>query len=127
MRYVVDTEKTAEQAVADLKAAVERHGFGVLHVHDLKSTFASKGFDFPHECQILEVCNPQQAINVLSEDMGLNIALPCRISVYEEGGHTKIGMAKPTEMLEALSDSPVLKQIAEEVEAKTMQMIDDAR
>jgi uncharacterized protein (DUF302 family) len=127
MRYVVETDKPAQQAVEDLKAAVERHGFGVLHVHDLKSTFASKGFDFPSECQILEVCNPQQAIKVLSEDMGLNIALPCRISVYEEAGRTKIGMAKPTEMLEALSDSPVLKRIAQEVEQKTMQMIDDAK
>lgn len=127
MRYVVETDKTAQQAVIDLKAAVERHGFGVLHVHDLKSTFASKGFDFPNECQILEVCNPQQAMKVLSEDMGLNIALPCRISVYEENGQTKIGMARPTDMLAALSDSPALRTVAREVEQKTMQMIDDAR
>ena len=65
MRYVVDTEKTPEQALADLTEAVRKHGFGVLHTYDLKQTLSSKGFDLPNACHILEICNPQQALNVL--------------------------------------------------------------
>ena len=126
MRYVIETEKTPDQAVADLTLAVGDHGFGVLHTYDLRKTLESKGFDLPEACHILEICNPQQAINVLSEDMGLNIALPCRISVYSEGGTTKIGMAKPTGMLAALSDSPNLADIAREVEERIIAMIGDA-
>ena len=127
MQYVVETSKSAEQAATDLEAAVKKHNFGVLHVHNLRETLKNKGFDLPNECRILEICNPQQAISVLTEDMGMNMALPCRISVYEEGGKTKIGMIKPTTLLASLSQSKVLMGIAEEVERKTIQMIEEAK
>ena len=126
MRYVIETNKTPEGAVEDLRAAVTAHGFGVLHAYDLKETLTAKGFPLPHACHILEVCNPQQASKVLTEDMGLNIALPCRISVYEEDGKTKIATALPTKLLAAISDSPALAAVAEDVETKMKAMIHDA-
>jgi uncharacterized protein (DUF302 family) len=127
MRYLVRSQKTVEQATADLEAAVKANGFGVLHQYDLKKTLAGKGVDLPHECRILEVCNPHQAARVLSADMGMNIALPCRISVYEDGGQTWIGMAKPTALLEGLSEAPGLREVAEEVETATISMIEQAK
>ena len=127
MQYVVETNKSVEQASTDLEAAVKKHDFGVLYDHDLRETLKKKGFDLPNECRILEICNPQQAISVLTEDMKMNMALPCRISVYEEGGKTKIGMIKPTTLLASLSQSKVLMSIAEEVERKTIQMIEEAK
>ena len=126
MRYVVESNKTPDQAVTDLEDCVKKHGFGVLHTYDLKETLASKGFDLPDACHILDVCNPQQAINVLSEDMGINVALPCRVSVYSEAGKTKLAMARPTKLLAALSDSTELALIAKDVEEKLKAMIDDA-
>lgn len=126
MRYVVESDKSPDQALADLQDAVKNHGFGVLHSYDLKQTLASKGFDLPEACHILEICNPQQAVNVLSEDMGMNIALPCRVSVYSESGKTKIATAEPTKMLAALSDSPELARIALEVEESIVAMINDS-
>jgi uncharacterized protein (DUF302 family) len=127
MRYVVSSSKSVDQATRDLEAAVKEHGFGVLHQYDLKKTLAGKGVDLPHECRILEVCNPRQAARVLAEDMGMNIALPCRISVWEEGGETRIGMARPREMLASLSDSPELRAVADEVEQATIRMIEQAK
>lgn len=127
MRYLVRSQKTVEQATSDLEAAVKANGFGVLHQYDLKKTLAGKGVDLPHECRILEVCNPHQAARVLSADMGMNIALPCRISVYEDGGQTWIGMAKPTALLAGLSEAPGLREVAEEVEADTISMIEQAK
>ncbi len=89
MYYVVETEKSFDQASADLEAAVQRHGFGVLHIHDLGSTLRSKGVAFNEQCKVFEVCNPMQAAKVLSTDMRLNMALPCRISVFTHGNtHT---------------------------------------
>lgn len=123
MRYVAESEKSVEQALTDLHEAVKKHQFGVLHTYDLQQTLKSKGFDLPNACHILEICNPQQAVNVLSEDMGMNIALPCRISVYSEAGKTRIGTALPTKMLSAMSDSPELARVAAEVEEKMMAMI----
>ena len=126
MRYIIETDKTPAVAVEDLRAAVAKHGFGVLHAYNLQETLNSKGFPLPHACHILEVCNPEQASKVLTEDIGMNIALPCRISVYEENGQTKIATALPTKLLSALSASPALAAVAEDVETKMKAMMNDA-
>ena len=81
MYYITETKKSFEQASMDLESAVKRHNFGVLHVHDLGTTLRSKGIVFDEQCKVFEVCNPAQAAKVLSADMRLNMALPCRISV----------------------------------------------
>lgn len=127
MYYIVETEKSFEQAAADLDAAVKRHDFGVLNVHDLGTTLRSKGTDFADQCQVFEACSPQQAADVLAIDMQLNMALPCRISVYSKDGKTRIGMIGPEQMLAQLSDDPRLATIAAEVERATRSMIDEAR
>ena len=127
MYYTVDTTKSFEQASNDLDAAVKRHGFGVLHVHDLGNTLRSKGQNFTENCRVFEVCNPAQAARVLASDMQMNMALPCRISVYTEKGKTKIGMIKPIDMLAMLSKDPALSQVAKEVDEKTTLMINEAK
>jgi uncharacterized protein (DUF302 family) len=127
MYYVVDSNKSFEQAASDLEAAVKRHEFGVLHIHDLGNTLRSKGVEFSENCKVFEVCNPKQAGKVLGTDMRLNMALPCRISVYTEKGKTMIGMIRPAPMLATLSSDASLAKVAQEVESKTMQMIEEAK
>ena len=127
MYFIVDTDKTFEQASEDLDAAVKRHNFGVLHVHDMGETLRSKGMFFTEKCRVFEVCNPAQAVKVLATDMRLNMALPCRISVFTEEGKTRIGLIKPQQMLSALSDNPDLRKIAKEVEDATIRMVEEAR
>jgi len=127
MYYIVNTKKDFATAVADLETEVKNLQFGVLHIHDLGATLRSKGVDFLEDCKVLEVCNPKQAAKVLSIDMALNTALPCRISVFTEKGQTKIGMIKPEKMLTILATDPQLTQIAKEVEEKTIQMIENAK
>lgn len=127
MYYIVESSKSFDQAATDLEAAVKRNEFGVLHIHDLGGTLRSKGIAFAENCKVFEVCNPGQAGKVLSTDMRLNMALPCRISVYTEQGKTMIGMIKPVPMLAALSQDPTLVKVAQEVEARTRKMIDEAK
>jgi uncharacterized protein (DUF302 family) len=127
MYYIVDSNKSFGQAATDLEAAVKRHEFGVLHIHDLGNTLRSKGIDFAENCKVFEVCNPGQAAKVLGTEMRLNMALPCRISVYTEKGKTMIGMIRPAPMLAALSTDPSLVKVAQEVESKTKEMIEEAR
>lgn len=127
MYYIVETNKSFSQAATDLSSAVVRLGFGVLHVHDLATTLRSKGIPFNEECKVFEVCNPGQAAKVLSADMRLNMALPCRISVFTEKGKTKIGLIKPVQMLSALSNDAALVHVAKEVEEKTIKMVDEAK
>jgi len=126
MYYIATSSKSFNEASRDLETAVAEHGFGVLHIHDLGETLRSKGMQFEEQCRVFEVCNPAQAVKVLAADMRLNMALPCRISVFTEDGQTKIGLIRPAEMLAGLSSEPSLLAVAEEVEEKTIQMVDDA-
>ncbi len=127
MYYIAETNKSFEQAAADLDSAVKNHKFGVLHIHDLGKTLRSKGIEFAEECQVFEVCNPVKAAQVLDIDMRLNMALPCRISVYTEKGQVKIGMIEPAAMLAALSSDDRLVTIAKEVEQTIITMIEEAK
>lgn len=127
MKYIVKSNKTIDQASADLQEAVTDHGFGVLHIHNLKETMNKKGVEFTNECQIFEICNPQKAKEVLNDDMSLNMALPCRISVYQDDGETKIGMIRPKALLASLSDSDSLLKVADEVERISIEIIEQAK
>ena len=92
MYYIVETNKSFDQASSDLESVVKKHNYGVLHIHDIGTTLRSKGVTLSEECRVFEICNPMQASKVLSSDMRLNMALPCRISVFTENGETKIGL-----------------------------------
>ncbi|TAN07596.1 MAG: DUF302 domain-containing protein [Rhodanobacteraceae bacterium] len=127
MYYIAKSQKTFAAATADLDGAVKRHQFGVLHVHDLGATLRSKGIDFKGECKVFEVCSPKAAAQVLGIDMDMNMALPCRISVWRQDGQTRIGMIEPEKMLAMLSSDPALAAVAREVGEATRRMIDDAR
>ena len=115
MLHVVQSRKPLDRVAKDLEVAVARHKFGVLGTHDLRAKMAEKGVPFDHECRIFEVCNPTQAKKVLDTNLEISTALPCRISVYEQGGVTKLATIKPTAMLDLYS-TPGLKEVAREVE-----------
>ena len=116
MLHIVESKKTLADVTRDLEQAVARHKFGVLGVHDLKAKMAEKGVPFDRECRVFEVCNPHQAKKVLEANLEISTALPCRISVYQEGERTKLATIKPTALI-ALFASPGLREVAREVEA----------
>ena len=126
MLYIKETHKSVDQAFQDLEISIKQHGFGLLHHYDFKQTLKQKGFELPNECRVLDVCNPKQACEVLHMDMAINMALPCRISIYEEKGRTFIGMIPPSVLLGLISSSAELQELAQAVEATTRQIIDDA-
>jgi uncharacterized protein (DUF302 family) len=111
----LNTDKTVKEAAEALHIAVEAHHFGVMQVHDLRETMWKKGVEIAHECLIFEVCQPQQAKKVLDANMSISTALPCRISIYEEGGKTTLATLKPTTLL-AMFNTPQLNDVAQEVE-----------
>ncbi|MHB9029497.1 MAG: DUF302 domain-containing protein [Candidatus Latescibacterota bacterium] len=127
MYYIVETGKSIDEASADLESAIKRNGFGVLHIHDLGATLRAKGVVFEDQCRIFEVCNPRDAAKVLTADMRLNMALPCRVSVFTDKGGTMIGLVRPVPMLSALSSDPELVGVAQEVEDAIIRMVDEAK
>jgi uncharacterized protein (DUF302 family) len=125
MLHIVESTKPLARLAADLEQAVTRHKFGVLGVHDLKAKMAEKGVPFARECRIFEVCNPHQAKKVLEANLEISTALPCRISVYEEGGKTKLATIRPTVLID-LYPSPELKQVAQAVEDTMAKIMHEA-
>ncbi len=126
MLYKKQTPKSVEHAFEDLQDAVKAHGFGVLHTYDFQKTLADKGFPLTNGCIVMDVCNPKQASEVLAMDMSLNMALPCRLSIYEEDGSTWIGMVPPTDQLSLISDDARVAEAARGVEAAMKAMIEEA-
>jgi uncharacterized protein (DUF302 family) len=113
------------EIAAALQAAVQANHFGVMQGHNLKETMIKKGVEFGRECLIFEVCQPQQAKKVLDENMSVSTALPCRISIYQEGGKTILATLKPTTLL-ALFNTPQLKGVAQEVEETIVKIMKEA-
>ena len=125
MLVKVSTNKTVSEAAAALQTAVQANHFGIMQVHNLKETMAKKGVEFEHECLIFEVCQPQQAKKVLDQNMSVSTALPCRISIYEEGGKTTLATLKPTTLL-AMFNAPQLETVAQEVEDTIVKIMKEA-
>jgi len=125
MLITLSTDKTVSEAATALQAAVQAHHFGVMHIHNLRDTMMKKGVEFAHECLIFEVCQPQQAKKVLDANMSVSTALPCRISVYEEGGKTMLTALKPTSLL-AMFKEPQLEGVARDVEDTMLNIMKEA-
>ena len=125
MIHVAETQGPIESVVARLEEAAAENQFGVLGIHNLKEKMATKGVDFACECRVMEVCNPHKAKEVLEENMSISTALPCRISIYQDGENVKVAAIRPTLLLN-LFDSPRLQAIAREVEDTLVRIIDTA-
>ena len=125
MLFEVESPKSIDQVCQDLEKAVVEHKFGVMTVHNLKETMNKKGVEFDRECRIFEVCNPRQAKRVLEKNMELSTALPCRISVFTEGGKVKLATLKPTVLISQFN-APELQPVAKEVEDTLMEIMREA-
>lgn len=125
MNYTVLTNKTVKEAVQALEKSVKEHKFGILHIHNVKETLKEKGVLFANECQILDVCNPHKAKEMLSTDMLMSMVLPCKISVYTDNKQTKISMIKPSKIFSQVNAS--LGDLALEIEKSLKSIIDQAK
>ena len=123
MLYEREAKGTVTDVVAKVEAAAADNQFGVLGTYDLKEKMAAKGIPFGPECRVVEVCNPLQAKTVLEANLAISTAMPCRISVYQQGGKVKVSTIRPTALL-ALFGNRGLAGVAKEVEDAMIRTID---
>ena len=124
MIHIVESSKSVQEIEKLFPETAAKYKFGVLGVHNLKQKMNDKGVPFDRECRIFEVCNPQQARKVLEGDMKISTALPCRVSVFEEGGKTKIATLRPSALI-GMFQNDALRSVAEEVEKSLFQIMKD--
>jgi uncharacterized protein (DUF302 family) len=115
--YTVETNKSVAEAISSLEENLMKEKFGVLWNFDVKGKLNEKGLEYDNEFTVLEVCNPKEAQRVLNEEILVGYFLPCKIVVYNVEGKTKIGMPKPSSLIEMV-DNEKLKEIALEIEER---------
>ncbi|MGG2895216.1 DUF302 domain-containing protein [Enterococcus lactis] len=108
-----------------LRNSKERE-FGVLYQVNFKEKIKSKGLDFPTNFEVLEVCNPKQAKEVLEKRIEVGYFLPCKVVVYEKEADVYIGLLKPTVLIDFIKDDN-LTMIAREVESTLKEVVDAAK
>lgn len=125
MLYEKLSQKSLPEIELALRDSAARHHFGVILVHDLQKIMRSKGVDFPRQCSVFEVCNPEQARRVLDAHGAMASLLPCRIAAYETADGLMLSTVLPGEMIRQFN-APDLEPVASEVEAVLQAMIDAA-
>jgi uncharacterized protein (DUF302 family) len=74
---------------------------------------------------VYEVCNPVAAKKVLDTNVRIGTALPCRVTIYTDGGEVVLETLKPTAML-AMFGEPSLDGTARDIEAAIEAMMSAA-
>jgi len=93
--YIVETEKNFDWAVVAVLKAVERKGWTIFQIYDLKERLAAKGFE-QKPLKIIEICSGKYANLFLDKNRLISLCMPCKINVLEEYGKVKIVGMKPT-------------------------------
>ncbi|WP_117169973.1 DUF302 domain-containing protein [Paraliobacillus sediminis] len=121
--YTVESNKSIQETVQALEVNLKEEKFGILWQFDIKETLNNKGIDFEQPYLVLEVCNPKEAATLLTKNQLVGYFLPCKIVLYEDAGKTKIGMPKPTALID-LVEEEALVSLAKEIEDKLIRAID---
>ncbi|MBM7647762.1 uncharacterized protein (DUF302 family) [Bacillus ectoiniformans] len=124
--YTKPVTASVEEAITALEESLKSEKFGVLWQFDIKDKLQEKGLEFDKKFVVLEVCNPGEAKKVLEEESLASYFLPCKVVVYEEDGQTKIGMPKPTYLIEMLENEQ-LKGLAADIENRLIGCIDQVK
>ena len=124
MIYTKRSTHSLQEIDSRLRAAAQRHKFGVLNVQDLRATLKGKGIELGADCRVYDVCNPQAAEQALRTDMSVSSVLPCRISVYSDAAGAAVSTLRPTDMLRSTGVQGA-EALAAEVERAVLAIVDE--
>lgn len=114
-KYEIKTNKSFQTAIEDITDSLKEREFGVLYQMNFREKIEAKALDFSTNFEVLEVCNPGPAKEVLEKNIEVGYFLPCKVVVYEKEDGVYIGLIRPTVLIGLLEEEG-LKTIAEEVE-----------
>ncbi|PIN90128.1 hypothetical protein COU57_04500 [Candidatus Pacearchaeota archaeon CG10_big_fil_rev_8_21_14_0_10_32_14] len=122
--YIVETEKSFDEAVVSVLKSVEKKGWSLFNVYDIKERLAVKGFE-QKPLKIIEICSAKHANNFLNKNRLISLCMPCKINVLEEDEKVEIIGMKPTIISQFFPE--VSKEEAQEAEKDIKEIIDDAK
>ena len=117
-------DRPFEQAIADVTAALQGEGFGVLTTIDVSATLKKKlGVDF-RPYTILGACNPNFAYQALQAEDKIGTMLPCNVILQQTtNGKVEVSAVDPIASMASI-DNAELGKIAGEVQGLIKGVID---
>ncbi len=124
MKYIKVTRKNVQETVKSLEKTICENGFGLQYIHNVTEKLKQKELILGRECQILDICQPHIAKEILDIDPSVSAILPCSISVYEYKGETNICVIKPSSIFPLLNKQ--LDEVISKAEKTIFKIIDEA-
>lgn len=121
--YSKSTQKPFGDAVVSAIKGIEKKGWAIFAVYDIRERLAAKGFSHGN-MKIIEFCSAKNADRILVKNSLISICMPCRISVFEKDGKTIIASMKPIAMASFFNGLEPAD--TEEVDAGIREIIDTA-
>jgi len=125
MFITMRTRKSIGEVRQRFEEAAAENRFAVLGAHDVGERLRAKGLSFDRKFYVYDVCNPMAAKKVLDTNVRIGTALPCRVTIYTDGGEVVLETLKPTAML-AMFGEPSLDGTAREIESAIEAMMSQA-
>ena len=122
--YIVETEKSFDDAVVSVLKIVEEKKWSIFNVYDIKERLRAKGFE-QKPLKIIEICSGKYANQFLNTNRLISLCMPCKINILEENGKVKIAGMRPTIISQFFPE--VSKKEAEEVEKDIKEIVDGAK
>lgn len=114
-----------DDAVARTKAALSKHGFGVLTEIDVKATMKKKIDADIENYLILGACNPRMAFEAMKLEPKVGAMLPCNVIVRSLGNASiMVSAIDPVASMQAI-ENETLKTLAGNVRAMLADVIGD--
>ncbi|MBI5553665.1 MAG: DUF302 domain-containing protein [Candidatus Diapherotrites archaeon] len=121
--YGAETRKEFSEAVVSVLREVERKGWTVFGVYDIRERLAARGFSHP-PLKIIEICSGKYADRFLNQDKMVSLCMPCKINVMEENGRVKLITMRPGLMRQFFPEMD--EKDAQEAEKELKEIVDRA-
>jgi len=107
-----------DEVAANLVAAIEGAGLEIVHVHEADRLLQQRGLSPGFRCRIYEVWSAALASELLEFDADLSHALPCRITLHDQGGVTTVVAPLPRQVMAEFSHATQVGRISRRLEEK---------
>ncbi len=90
------------------RAALQRHGFGVLTEVDVQATLKAKIGEAFRPYRILGACNPVMAHEALMMESHVGVMLPCNVVVQQTADGVEVFAVEPAASMASIDNAELL-------------------